>query len=233
MRTRPTSSGAFSEKIYYSDAEIEKICESELRSAGFLPAAPEPIRIDRFIEKRFKIRVVYEDLSPGVLGYTTFGQIGVTGMSIASALLETGTQASDRRANATLAHEAGHGLLHTHLFAFAEGGLSLFKGDPDVTATKILCRAPGNSKSNRTYDGKWWEVQANKAIGGLLMPRPLVTKAIQPYLQKRGSLGVVEIDPVARTQVIQHLADVFDVNQKVAEIRISQMYPEQGSQMLL
>lgn len=233
MKSYSTHAGSFSERPYYTDAEIDRLCEAELRSEGFLPTNPEPIRIDRYIEKRFKVAPVYEELSPGVLGYTTFGQDGVTGMYISSAMLDAGTQSSERRANATLAHEAGHGLLHTHLFAFATEGLSLFKGDPDVTTTKILCRDPGSSNGRKSYDGKWWEVQANKAIGALLLPRVLVNKAVHPYVQKRGSLGMEEIAPSVRHQAIKLLADVFDVNPKVAEIRLGQMYPELGNQLPL
>lgn len=231
MKSFPTASGLFSERPFFRPKEIERICEDELRKFGCFPTCPEPVRIERFIEKRFHITPVYEELPEGVLGYTTFGKSGVTGMHIASAMVESGAKSDERRANSTLAHETGHGLLHTHLFAFANEGLSLFGGDPDVTPTKILCRQPPKTKG--FYDGKWWELQANMVIGPLLMPRSLVTKAVQPFIQKQGMLEIGCIDPSARDEAARHLADVFEVNPIVATIRLGELYPAEGAQLTL
>jgi hypothetical protein len=233
MRTYSTNSGPFSERPFYKQKEIERICEDELRGTGHFPTDPEPVRIEMFISKRFSITPIYEVLPTGVLGYTTFGMTGVVSMHISSALIDGGTRTAECRATATLAHEAGHGLLHNHLFALADQGLSLFKGDPDVSATKILCRDSGVAGGEKTYDGRWWEHQANMVISPLLMPRSLVTRALQPYFSKQGLLGIEEIDPGVRAEAIDCLANTFDVNRIVAKIRLDEMYSERTAQMLL
>jgi hypothetical protein len=69
--------------------------------------------------------------------------------------------ASGRR----LAHEAGHGLLHAYLFVLGETPLNLFDRDSQVDH-KILCRdVQGEERNSRAYDGRWWEFQANRAMG--------------------------------------------------------------------
>jgi hypothetical protein len=53
MKTFRAKKGPFQERPFYSTQEIEQICVDELSAAGFLPARPEAVRIERFIEKRF------------------------------------------------------------------------------------------------------------------------------------------------------------------------------------
>jgi len=67
-----------------------------------LPTKPGPIRIDRFLDKKFKgVRTIWETLDPGVLGYTEFGPSGVTAFHIAPATGDLLLQ-EDRRINAAL-----------------------------------------------------------------------------------------------------------------------------------
>ena len=67
MRTYRSNSGPFIERPYYTADEIERICSDALRKVSLYPDSPKPIRIDRFIEKRFSITTEYKDLGPGVL----------------------------------------------------------------------------------------------------------------------------------------------------------------------
>src|SRR5690349_709021 len=115
MRHVKTRAGPFAEQPYYSIDEIDRICAEELYSVDLFPSQPSPVRIERFIEKRFGVTPCYEDLDPGVLGFTRFGPKGVESVIVSRALVDDGTAAAQRRANATLAHEAGHGFLHGHL----------------------------------------------------------------------------------------------------------------------
>ena len=100
---------------------------------------------------------------------------------------------ADRRIRTTLAHEAGHGLLHAYLFALDEKPLHLFDSD-SRSDHQILCRDVQGEERKRGYDGRWWEFQANRAMGGLLCPRALVHTALTPYLVPCGSLGAVTLD---------------------------------------
>jgi hypothetical protein len=212
MKTFRSKSGPFSERPHFEPNEIDRICADELRKAGLYPSLPEAIRVDRFVEKRFGVVPQYEDLPEGVLGFTKFSKIGVDAIVISAALDAEKGKVAERRVRTTLAHEAGHGLLHAYLFALDEKPLHLFDADSH-SDHKILCRdVQGEERKSRAYDGRWWEFQANRGIGGLLCPRALVQVAMEPYLVTRGSLGAVTLDENLREVAVRALADIFDVN---------------------
>ena len=228
MKTFRSKKGPFAERPHYSQLEIEEICTSELRKVNLFPATPEPIRIERFIEKRFGVTPSYVEIPDDVLGFTVFGPRGVEEIVVSKSLVDSGKEVSERRVNTTLAHEAGHGLLQAHLFASGMQSASLFD-DMDPNEPKILCRDVGASK----YDGRWWEYQANQAIGALLLPKPLVEKCISDLLAT-GSFGIPVLKTQERGRAIRLIADTFDVNPVVARIRVSQLFPEsQGQQLTL
>ena len=175
----------------------------------------------------------YDELPEGVLGYTEFGKNGVVDIVISAALDAERGKVAERRIRTTLAHEAGHGLLHAYLFALGDAVLSLFDKE-SCGDHQILCRdVPAEERESRSYDGRWWEFQANRAIGGLLCPRALVQEALKPYLVSVGRLGASTIDPARREQAAQALANVFDVNPAVARLRIGDLYPTESRQLNL
>jgi ssRNA-specific RNase YbeY (16S rRNA maturation enzyme) len=233
MKTIRATSGPFAERPHFEPAEMDRTCVDELRKAGFYPTDPEPIRIDRFIEKRFGIAHDYESLPPGVLGYTKFSKNGVESIVISRSLAEENSDVARRRERATLAHEAGHGLLHAYLFAVETPAVSLF-GAENCSGSQILCREVTDQQSAVRAKPSWSEYQANRMIGGLLLPRGLVTKALQSYLISAGQLGERTIDPARRSDAERHVSTTFDVNPIVARIRLDDMFtPEKGGQMLL
>ena len=226
MKTWRTRQGPFAERPVYTLQEIENICADELKKVNLYPNEPAPIRIERFIEKRFGTTPVYEELPEGVLGFTKFGPKGVEQIVVAKSLTD-GTQSADRRISTTLAHEAGHGLLQAHLFVNGSEVSSLFEGNVDSQTPKILCRPdsiPGQQKQTN-YDGRWWEFQANQAIGALLLPRLLVEKCLEPFISSRGSFGMPSLPSEKRLESVKRLAEAFAVNPVVARIRLEQMYP--------
>ena len=241
MKTFRSKSGPFLEQPYFTPDEIERICTDELQKEGLYPAKPEHIRIERFIEKRFKVSPRYEDIPAGVLGYTKFGPHGVEAVVISRSLEENKTPSSRRRVNTTLAHEAGHGLLHTVLFslAAAEDVAPLFGGEFYSKAQRILCRDEDISGREqqvvrRGYDGCWWEVQANKAMGALLLPRDLVIKCIDDMLVTRGSFNEKWLEQDRREKAVQRLVDIFDVNPVVGRFRLQAIFPDlDGRQLTL
>jgi hypothetical protein len=229
MKTYPTTSGSFAERPYYTFEDVERICTDELRRVDLFPSDPSPIRIERFIEKRFKVHPSYEDLPEGVLGFTEFGSEGVKGITVSRLLVEENSKSSERRVNTTLAHESGHGLLHTHLFVFGQQPRLLLGEGMDSNKPRILCRndaIQGMRGYRETgYGGKWWEFQANLAIGSLLLPRSLVKVALEPLMLKTGVLGGHILDRTRREEAIQVLTRVFEVNPIVAKIRIEKLFP--------
>jgi hypothetical protein len=232
MKHIRSSRGPFTERPHFQLREIEEICTTELRRAGLYPAAPEAIRIDRFIEKRFNVRPRYESLPEGVLGFTLFGKRGVEDIIVAKSLDDAGTKAAERRLRSTFAHEAGHGLLHAHLFCLGEKPKSLFDGGD--MAPKILCREVLEAFQPRAgYSGKWWEFQANRAIGGLLLPRPLVIQALESFCMEAGKLGGRVLKPDKRETALHELSTTFEVNPAVARIRLEEVFPAKSEHQLL
>ncbi len=233
MKTVRSKTGPFSERPHFEPSEIDRICFDELRKEGLYPESPGAIRIDRFVEKRFEVVPQYEDLPEGVLGFTKFGKNGVEAIVISAALDAEKGKVAARRVRTTLAHEAGHGLLHAYLFALDEKPLHLFDADSH-SDHQILCRdVQGEERKVRAYDGRWWEFQANRAMGGLLCPRALVQEALKPYLVPSGSLGAVSLDEKRREEATRVVADIFDVNPIVMKIRINELYPVETGQLRL
>lgn len=223
---RSTRSRAAPSRPFFTDDQMEQTATEELRAAGLLPTSPQAIRIDRFVEKRFGKCIQYEPLGHGILGYTVFGPKGVQAIVVSRALSEEGRRVAERRINTTIAHEAGHGLLHAELFVLDSFPISLFENAGDVTSTRILCREERRSSVGpKRYDGRWWEFQANRMMSALLMPRELVRLALQDLITHQGGLALTVLPDSERQHATRLLADVFDVNPIVAEIRLQGLYP--------
>ena len=234
MRTLRASAGPFGERPYYTDDDIERICSDALAETGLLPREPGTVRIERFIEKRFKAPVIYESLASTVLGFTEFGPNGAQAIHIAEAA-DPSSQSECRRINSTLAHEAGHCLLHAHLFALGLDRGRLFGDDPDVTQQRVLCRNEDTKmvKSIRRYDGRWWEFQANRAIGALLMPKEVFLLFMQQFVEERGNFGLPALSNTRRHEAVMGTAEMFDVNPAAARIRVNSLFPDPGQQLTL
>lgn len=223
MNVYRTHKGPFKERPYFKDQEIETICADELKSVGLFPATPSPIRIDRFIEKRFGVVPSYEDLGKGILGLTRFGKNGVEEIIVSKFLEETESIVAERRIRTTLAHEGGHGIFHAHLFVLGAEEKPLFGDFSDPVAPKVLCRDEGEAST--TYNGQWWEYQANRAIGALLLPKTLVEEALDAFLAPAGMMGLKVFDEARFEEAVSLLVDIFNVNPVVARIRIRQVFP--------
>jgi hypothetical protein len=227
MKTLRAMSGPFLERPYFTHEDIDQLAIEELQACGLFPDSPAPVRIERFIERRFKLSPMYEDLPADVLGYTLFGAGGVQAIVVSRALSEDGTRVSDFRLNTTLGHEAGHGLLHSYLFALNVQSQTMFS-DADVNPTKILCRnqAVMERGAARRYNGRWWEYQANQCMSALLLPRPLVVECARTFVRIEGMMKTMVLPEEHREQAVRHVAGAFEVNPVVARIRIAELFPE-------
>jgi hypothetical protein len=224
MKNFKTNGGPFINRPFYEDHEIDRICIQELQAIGLYPKLPEPVRIDRFIEKRFKVTPTYQELGDGILGLTKFGKNGVKEVIIAQALEEENSVVGERRIRSTLAHEAGHGLLHAHLF-ISTGQCTMFP-DGASSAPKVLCRDNGHAHESKQYKGEWWEYHANRAIGSFLLPRQLLLIALEDYLIPHGLLGLKVIDPSKTHEAVKFLSNIFNVNPAVTKIRLNELFPD-------
>jgi hypothetical protein len=128
------------------------------------------MRIERFVKKQFKVPLRYEDLGPENLGCTIFNSTGIVEAILVSRLLEEqNTVPARRRVRSTIAHEAGQGLLHGSLFIEGDSA-DLLNGSRGENPRRILCRSEDILVDTQcSYDGRWWEFQANQAIGSLLL----------------------------------------------------------------
>jgi hypothetical protein len=140
----------------------------------------------------------------------------------------------------TFAHEAGHCLLHPSLFIQAEGQVHFdVSGNTNVSRKdgRFLCRDtdvdPMTSRQpTRRYDGRWWEWQANRAIGGFLLPKRLVILAAEPFLKRSLVTSSPSLPPATRDAAERSLANTFEVNPVVVRIRLSEMFPDQKGQQI-
>lgn len=215
--------GQYKERLIFSKDEIDRICCEALADVGLLPTEPSPIRIDRFIEKKFKSHIEYTDFSDGVLGCTVFDKEGAVKRVGVASSLDDGTQIGHRRVRSTLAHEAGHGLMHQILFIEEGGQLGIPQYENlDLGNSRIMCRQ-GDFQQGGT-SGRWWEFQANRAIGGLLLPKQLLELALGRLLEDLGSMGRKCLPADALTSAKTLVANTFDVNPIVAEIRLKELY---------
>jgi hypothetical protein len=220
VRKVPTPSGPFPFQLYFEDlGEIDEICLEALKRQSLLPSKPAPIRIERFVEKEFKTALRYEDLGPDNLGCTIFNSSGaVEAILVSRSLEEKNTTPARRRVRSTVAHEAGHGLLHG----------SLFIDSPDLgeNQRRILCRSEDIlGETQRSYRGRWWEFQANQAIGSLLLPRLLVNGLLDQSGIEPDSSGNRTLSPVQRESLAKKAAVIFDVNPIVVRIRLDSLFP--------
>jgi Zn-dependent peptidase ImmA (M78 family) len=198
VRTYPAHTGPFPDALHYELEEIESLCLAALSSVALLPSSPSPVRIERFVEKHFHLTPEYrDDLPPGILGFSEIDASGPLRIVLNPSLTE-------RRLRTTIAHEAGHCLLHAVLYRAG-------------TADAILCR--DSDVARASYGGRWWEYQANVAIGALLLPRPLLLPALEPHLRSSRAGGRV-LPAAAMSAAIETVASVFDVNPVVARLRI-------------
>jgi len=117
--------------------------------------------------------------------------------------------------------------MHTHLFVLATPSQNLFGDFSEPSKPKVLCREDSVGEVRQSYSGEWWEFQANRAIGSLLLPAPLMRAALVGFMNESAA-GFRSFDHLQIDRAARELADVFDVNPAVARLRIIQMFPNSG-----
>jgi hypothetical protein len=240
MRRFRARSGPFEEQLSFSPKEIDSMCVEALQKAELLPSDPQPIRIDWFIEKYFRCVVSYGKLGDGVLGCTAFRKDGSVAGVMISQQLEDGSKVSGRRVRTTLAHEGGHCLMHPSLFmnGSEQRRFSIqieHHENLDFKERRILCRNEDVRPvgRNRGYNARWWEWQANRAIGGFLLPLSLARKAAAPFIEETSVMKSPILPPTRRIEAERELACIFDVNPIVARIRLRELFQMEIDQMEL
>ena len=219
MKTSRARSGPFRSRLHYTQEEIDRLAEDELQSVGLLPSSPAAINIDRYVEKRFFTPTYSDELPPTLLGFTEFGPSGPIEIVLNAQLASDPSPVAKRRVRTTIAHEAGHALLHAVLY-LPTGQVTLLPEPAEQP--RIPCKEQDFTRTS--YDGKWWEYQANLAMSSLLLPRTLTTAALRDYVMT-AALGATTLPIQHRQMAITDLSAIFDVNPVVAKIRIEHLFP--------
>ena len=236
MKAYRATTGRFQIRLSFSTDEIDDMCSEALVKSGYMPKTPEAVRIDRFVEKYFQCNAGYEELPEGAMGYTLFNEKGKVLEVRVSNKLEDGQQSSERRVRTTWAHEAGHCLLHPTLFIEERGQPTFSQTEgknTNIEGRKILCRNNDIKPTGCNYDGRWWEWQANRCIGSLLLPKKVVKEALADVLVESVVTKSPTLLPAMRKTAEKKLSEIFDVNPIVARIRLSEMFPDSKGQIEL
>lgn len=216
------------QRIFYNEDEIEQIADDELARAGLRPTPAAPVtNLERFIELHLKAELdQYADLPADVLGLTQFRPGRSPIVSINSELTDaaidnpTATPGLLGRWRATLAHEATHVLLHRYLFEPDLNQMRLFDPPPaNPVSTGGLMRCLKRDIGPATTAKDWREVQANRGMAALLMPRA-VFKRLAFQLMTAHSLTDVVVGSPAADTLAAELAARFSVSKQAAAIRL-------------
>ncbi len=223
MREYPSADGE--RRLWYDPGEIDQIVEDELRRADLMPTVSDPVTdLESFVEFYLECPLnQYQPLPEEVLGFTEFPRGKSPVISLNKDL--TGSALDDEEAapgvvgrwRATLAHEAGHVLLHRVLFEFDVNQGELF-GDPGAGEQPKPClkRDVGHGRG-----GDWREVQANQGMAALVMPRRLFKRVVRSTANDLGlSLSSLQAQGQTTRALAQQLAMRLDVSRQAATIRL-------------
>ena len=219
-------------RVWYERSEIDRIMTDELARAGLLPNTSDDnvtVDIESFVEGHLHLPFdQYAELDSDTLGITRFlpgehPKIEIN-RDLTSSAFDTdhvmpGTLG---RWRATVAHEIGHVLLHRHLYEVDVMQPTLFpskheKSCPSSSLMRCLKRDVGYCVSS----SDWREVQANMAIGALLMPKTIFSEVIAAEEERLllGPQPIQENSPQLQ-MLVSAVARRFTVSKAAARFRI-------------
>ena len=230
-------------RLWFSVDEIENIMEKELRCAGLLPTASDPVvDLEAFLEFGLRVKLdLHAPLEPEVLGVTDFVRNERPLVSISSGLTAEAEKTKPLhgtrgRWRATLAHEGSHVVLHRRLFeAPAEQGV-LF--DVDEVDTPRMMRCLARDVSFGRCHSDWREVQANYGMASLLMPAGVFKAVVQAVVGDNRCGGtmppVPDPESAAFREFLIELSRRCGVSQQAARIRLETLglVPAEAGPML-
>ena len=83
-----------------------------------------------------------------------------------------------------------------------------------------------------SYAGRWWEFQANQAIGSLLLPSLLMYAFLNQSGIKPAPLRNRVLTPAQREALIKTAAVIFDVNPIVVRIRLDSLFSQKKTEQM-
>jgi len=219
--------GPFLKSEFIPEKRIQRIVLEQLQATKLLPATPSPVAVDKFSDRKWGMAEDYENLPDDVLGCAMFTINGIDRIVINSKLDEDTSLTGRQRVRSTIAHEIGHAILHEKMFIekmMFDRNQRLLFGELDrntqpPTRERIVCREPdvfgGKGKS------PWWEIQANKFMAEMLMPRPLFLQVVEPLLANYEFEEFRSINRFfQRERAIGAVSKTFNVSNQMAKIAV-------------
>lgn len=241
MKLLPLPSGPFKYWPFFEPHEIESSATTASRAHGVYPERPGPVNIDTLVVKLYGFDPVYEDAGDGVLGFIRFSTTKPEKIILHASLGELGSDTTEHRRRSTLAHEIGHGQLHTGMFtelmqAKKAGHATERVRSPAHTAS-LLCRASDvrDHESKRPLAGSttWLERaewQANRYMAALLVPAGLARIAVADLLGGRPEHAPINLEPVQCDLLAPEVGRLFNVSRQLAAVRLSELFPPAQAQ---
>ena len=220
-------------RLWFEENEIEWMMEDELRKAGLFPClADSVVDLESLLEIQFGVKLdLHAVLDDDVLGVTHFLSGKKPLVSINKDLTsqaETGEAPSGifGRWRATMAHEAGHVVLHRGLVEepYEQGS---FFSEITKESTSSLLRCLKRDVSFRRGDYDWKEVQANRGMAALLMPARVFRELTLDIFKANNFEGLSEWLPETSSaefsNLLRELSRRCEVSQEAARIRLESL----------
>jgi hypothetical protein len=232
MKTYNTEYGIFYQKPYFRPDHFEEIAAQALQKAGYSDSEPGEIPIEDVLEECLGLAVKYSPLPAGVMGCAHFEPVGVVEIEIHESLAHCGEDLTlDRRRRSTVAHELGHGLLHTSLYQQRfeverrQADFDPVRPQRDHIACRSvdICEVGTQQASGISYS--WMEWQANALMGPLLVPRHALWRHLEPWVGRRDGIRALELPASARAEAEESCSEVFHVSRQLAGIRLDGLFP--------
>lgn len=224
MKTWHDTASPWGKRLHFEDAEFEFMMDELRERAGCeVFARGKGVDVDLVLLRGFDIEADYLNLPDGVMGRTRFYPDGRAFVEVSRALAEEAERdaVARWRLRSTLAHECGHVGCHRSLFVRDVETLPLF----DMESREkpgIVCR--NETVDEPRYRGEWWEFQANRCMGALLMPGELIQAELAGALSETGFKNFSEALRAGVSEaVVRALAKAFDVSFAVVFYRLEQL----------
>lgn len=211
---RPDPRSPWGRSLWIPDSEFELKMDA-LRAKAPKPFEPgRGIDVDEIMMRGYGVNPDFADLPAACLGRTNFLSDGRYVVEVSRALADEAVHSpvARRRLRTTLAHECAHIALHGVLHPVA---VDFLFDELSGRTSVVMCR------DTESGTGEWWEVQANRGMGCLLMPRELVKEQTRSWLDANGFATIGDVLAGERGEaLLRGLSDVFDVNPVVVFYRL-------------
>lgn len=216
----PDKTGRFRLRPYYTDDELERICEDEITTflrerhgTVTFPVSTSDLTI--LVEQHVADLDNGCDLPDGQDGYTDFFPRARPEVKIASRLQQ---EYLENRLRTTLTHEHGHVRLHGFLFQLDDGLQQLFDGKPE----QVQSRCKRETIEGRAPATDWMEWQAGFACGALLMPKTALMATVNRFRTDQNIFGQIGIATDAGRALITKVTQEYRVSREAATVRLKE-----------